>query len=192
MSVLTGGGPAPRYAGRPAKTIDEVPLAWCYGPGVKLDVRQLDERRAIGVDDVQAALARIPHTLQPSEIVLIQTGNEQYWGCPDYFTRGVGMSAAATRWIVERGVKVTGIDGWGWDGPLPAAARAVKRDQRGEPFWAAHYAGIDHEYCHLERLANLDQLPATGFTVCCFPLKVRGGSAGPARVVAILDAPSSP
>ncbi len=36
-------------------------------------------------------------------------------------------------------------------------------------------------------LANLDQLPPTGFRVCAFPLKVKGGSAGPARVVAIVE-----
>jgi kynurenine formamidase len=54
-------------------------------------------------------------------------------------------------------------------------------------FWAAHFVGVEHEYCHMERLANFDQLPASGFRVCAFPLKVRGGSAGPARVVALLD-----
>jgi kynurenine formamidase len=53
-------------------------------------------------------------------------------------------------------------------------------------FWAAHYVGIDKEYCHIERLTNLDQLPPTGFTICAFPLKVKGGSAGPARVVALI------
>ena len=177
----------PRCEGESAKTIDQVPLDWCYASGVKLDVRHLEEGRAVGVDDLKAALARIPHTVQPGEIVLIQTGNDRFWGQREYFTRGVGMSAAATRWIVEQGVKVAGIDSWGWDVPLPEAARAVKRGKGREPFWAAHYAGIDHEYCHLERLTNLDQLPAVGFTVCCFPLKVRGGSAGPARVVAILN-----
>ena len=46
---------------------------------------------------------------------------------------------------------------------------------------------MDKEYCHLERLTNLDQLPSTGFKLCCFPLKVEGGSAGPARVVAIIE-----
>lgn len=46
---------------------------------------------------------------------------------------------------------------------------------------------MEHEYCQIERLANLAALPPTGFTVSCFPLKVVGGSAGPARVVALLD-----
>ena len=49
------------------------------------------------------------------------------------------------------------------------------------------YVGVENEYCHMERLANLGGLPTTGFTICEFPLKVKGGSAGPARVVAIIE-----
>ena len=50
-------------------------------------------------------------------------------------------------------------------------------------FWAAHQC--DRAYCQIERLAGLDALPLRGFEVFAFPLKVVGGSAGPARVVAI-------
>jgi kynurenine formamidase len=42
-------------------------------------------------------------------------------------------------------------------------------------------------YCQIERLHNLGELPATGFTVACFPLRIVGASAAPARVVAIVD-----
>ena len=46
--------------------------------------------------------------------------------------------------------------------------------------------GIDLEYCHIEKLANLRALPAPfGFTVACFPVKLTRGSAGWSRVVAI-------
>jgi kynurenine formamidase len=51
-------------------------------------------------------------------------------------------------------------------------------------FWAAHQA--DLPYSQIERLCNLGALPPDGFTVSCFPLKIVGGSAAPARVVAIL------
>ena len=54
--------------------------------------------------------------------------------------------------------------------------------------WAAHYAGIEKEYCHIEKLANLDKLPRPfGFKVACFPVKLTGGSAGWSRVVAIVE-----
>ena len=176
----------PTSEGRPAKTIDEVPLDWCYGPGVKLDLRHKGHGEAISVDDLQAALERAGCTVEPRQIVLIHTGNDRLFGSPDYFTRGCGMSAEATRWLLDRGVKLTGIDSWGWDVPLPLLAERARQESRDDVFWAAHYVGIEKEYCHIERLTNLNQLPPHGFTVCAFPLKVKGGSAGPARVVAIL------
>jgi kynurenine formamidase len=78
-----------------------------------------------------------------------------------------------------------GIDAWGWDCPLWMPAEEAK--QKNEPgiFWAAHQA--DLAYSQIERLANLGELPATGFKVACFPLRLVGASAAPARVVALLD-----
>ena len=177
----------PTCEGQPAKTIDRIPLAWCYANGVVLDLRHKPDGEAIAVDDLTTALHRIRYAIRPMDIVLIHTGNDRFFGTPDYFTRGSGMSAAATRFILDHGVKVTGIDSWTWDAPLSAAARHVKRQGRaGATFWEAHHVGVEKEYCHLEQLTNLAALPPTGFTVCCFPLKVAGGSAGPARVVAMI------
>ena len=56
-----------------------------------------------------------------------------------------------------------------------------------ELFWEAHLVGRDKEYCHMEQLVNLDELPHEGFKVAVFPLKIVGASAAPARVVAIFD-----
>jgi kynurenine formamidase len=177
----------PVSEGKPARTIDQVPLQWCYGDGVVLDMRHKGDGEEIEVDDVTEALAKVGHELKPLDIVLIQTGGDRLLGTPEYFTRGPGMSASATRWLLDRGVKVTGIDAWGWDGPLGPQAKRAKEADRDDIFWAAHYVAVDREYCHLERLANLDQVPPTGFKVCCFPLKVERGSAGPARVVAMVE-----
>ncbi len=99
--------------------------------------------------------------------------------------RGPGVSAEATRWLFEHGVRVMGIDAWGWDAPLDVQAKeAIERDEPGI-FWAAHQCGLP--YSQIERLTNLAALPSTGFTVACFPLKVQRASAAPARVVAILE-----
>ena len=46
---------APTSEGRPAKTIDEVPLDWCYGPGVKLDIRATPVDRPLSIADLEAA-----------------------------------------------------------------------------------------------------------------------------------------
>lgn len=177
----------PVSEGKPARGIDEVPLEWCFSDGVVLDMRHKADQDTIDVEDVRTALAQIGYTLKPLDIVLVQTGGDRLLGHREYFTQGPGVTAAATRWLLDQGVKVTGIDAWGWDGPLEPQAERAKAADRDDVFWAAHYVGVDREYCHLERLANLDQLPRSGFKLCCFPLKVVHGSAGPARVVAIVE-----
>jgi len=77
-----------------------------------------------------------------------------------------------------------GIDAWGWDVPLHLQAEQAKAEQRPGIFWAAHQ--VDRVYSQIERLVNLSALPGDGFTVACFPLRLVGGSAAPARVVAIV------
>jgi kynurenine formamidase len=54
-------------------------------------------------------------------------------------------------------------------------------------FWAAHQCDLPSS--QIERLVNLDKLPLQGFDVACFPLRLVGGSAAPARVVAIVPDP---
>ena len=171
--------------GERAQTIDELPLEWFFAPGVVLDMSARADGETVGVADVKAALERIGHELAAREIVLVRTDRDAYYHEPDYMVRGPGVDAEATRWLFERGVRVMGIDAWGWDAPLHMQAREAI--EKGEPgiFWAAHQADIP--YCQIERLFNLAQLPHDGFTVACFPLRIVGASAAPARVVAIFD-----
>jgi hypothetical protein len=122
--------------------------------------------------------------LSQREYVRARVEGDRFYGQADYIDRGPGVTYEATRWLYDRGVRVMGIDAWGWDRPLRMeAADALAHDQTGI-FWAAHQADLD--YSQIERLVNLDQLPASGFTVACFPLRIRRASAAPARVVAIL------
>jgi kynurenine formamidase len=170
--------------GQPAQTIDQLPLEWFFAPGVVLDMRHKADGDAMTAAEAQAALASAGHTLLPGDIVLIHTGRDAYYGQSDYMFRGPGVTAEATRWLFSQGVRVMGIDAWGWDAPLDRQARAALAQQAPGIFWAAHQ--VDLPYCQIERLVNLAALPPHSFTVACFPLKVRGGSAGPCRAVAIL------
>jgi len=176
----------PLSAGEPAATIDQLPLERFFGPGIVLDMRHVDAQAAISVEQVEAALGKIEHTLSAGDIVLIQTGNDRLIGSAEYFSAGPGVSAEATHWLIDRGVRLMGIDSWGWDQPLATQAKLARQTGRDDLFWSAHFVGTEKEYCHMERLANLAALPPKGFQICAFPLKVKGGSAGPARVVAML------
>jgi kynurenine formamidase len=142
---------------------------------------------AITAADIQQFLDREQVTLQRDMIVLIKTGRDRLMGTKAFFQQGTGMSAEATQWLIDQGIRVMGIDQWGWDLPLPYLIKKAKESKNAELFWEAHLVGIDHEYCHMEQLTNLDALPTTGFKVSAFPLKIKGGSAAPARVVAIIE-----
>lgn len=180
---------APRHynstiGGQPAQSIDQLPLEWFFGRGVCLDFTGRADGDVIEIPDLQAALAACAHTLAPLDIVLIRTGRDAHLNAPDYMSRGVGVSAGATLWLYDHGVRVMGVDAWGWDAPLHLQADRARVSGQPGVFWAAHQ--VDRAYSQIERLVNLHLLPATGFTVACFPLKIAGGSAGPARVVAIV------
>ena len=171
--------------GRLAVTIDELPLEWFIGPGVVVDFSERADGDTITAQDMSNAIDIAGHELAAGDIVLVRTGRDAFYGRPDYWERGPGVTAGATRWLYHHGVRVMGIDAWGWDAPLNIQADEAKRRDEPGIFWAAHQA--DLAYCQIERLCNLGALPSSGFTVSCFPLRVVGGSAGPARVVAILD-----
>lgn len=175
-----GGG------GRPAMTIDEVPLDWCFRPGVKLDFRHLPDGHVVTGAEVDAELERIGYALQPLDIVLVNTRAGSRQGEPDFLGAGVGMGYEATMYLTTRGVRVTGTDAWSWDAPFSHTAKRVAETGDYSLVWEGHKAGREIGYCHMEKLANLEALPPFGFTVSCFPAKVKGGSAGWTRAVAIL------
>jgi kynurenine formamidase len=173
--------------GERAITIDEVPLDWCYKPGVKLDFRHFPDGYVAAPTDVEAELKRIGHTLSPLEIVLVNTSAGAAFGQKDYVARGCGMGRAATLYLLERGIRVTGTDGWSWDAPFVYTKEKYLKTGDASLIWEGHKAGRQIGYCHLEKLHNLEALPSSGFTVSCFPVKIRDASAGWTRAVAILD-----
>lgn len=176
---------SPTVNGEPAKTIDQIPLEWCYGDGVVIDMTHKVDFDPITIADIELDLAKNQLSLAPGNIVLIKTGRDKLMGTKEFPDKGTGMSAEATEWLINKGIKVMGIDQWGWDLPLKYQIAQAKKNNDDSVFWAAHLVGQRLEYCHIEQLTNLDSLPPSGFKVAVFPLKIVGASAAPARVVAI-------
>lgn len=170
-----------------AITIDEVPLDWCFRPGVKLDFRHLKDGDVVSASQVEAELQRVDVELKPLDIVLINTAAGKALGDPNFVNIGCGMGYEATMYLLERGVRVTGTDAWSWDAPFSYTAKRVEESGDKSLIWEGHKAGRDIGYCHLEKLHNLEVLPPTGFIVSCFPHKIKGASAGWTRAVAIFD-----
>jgi len=176
----------PTCEGKPSRTIDELPIEDFYGDGVIIDVRHKGSREEITVDDIQKALADINYTIKPKDIVLIMTGMDKYIYTDKYLYKQPGMGEAATRWLIDQGVKLTGIDAYTWDRPFSAMVEDVKAGHK-EKLFPAHFVGRDKEYYHIEKLCNLETVPIRyGFKVSAFPIKVKNGSAGYCRVVAMV------
>jgi kynurenine formamidase len=176
----------PVSEGRPARRIDEVPLEWCFAPGVVLDMRNKASGEFITVDDLKSALHRVDYRLQPLDIVLLQTGADKRLGSPAYFEQP-GLGREGVLWLVEQGVRVIGIDAYTLDRPFASMVADFRRTRDGRFIWPAHFAGLTQEYCQIEKLANLDLLPRPhGFYVSCLPVKIKAASAAWCRAVALV------
>jgi len=178
---------APTAEGKPARRIDEVPLEWCFAPGIVLDMRAKPAGDTITVADLQAALAKIDYRLQPFDIVLLQTGADKRLHSAEYFAQP-GLGREGVLWLVEQGVKVIGIDAYTLDRPFANMVADYRRTGDGRHIWPAHFAGVTREYCQIEKLANLDLLPPHGFHISCLPVKIKDASAAWCRAVAMVNA----
>ena len=170
-----------------ARTIDQVPLRWCFGDGVLLTMTHKGRGEGITAQDVQGELARIGYQLKPYDIVLVRTDASKHFTQRGYNMAHAGLRRSATEWLVDQGVRLIGIDAWGLDRPFNVMIMEALRGDKAQ-FWESHLLGREKEYCQIEKLANLDQIPAPfGFTVSAFPVHIRGASAGWSRVVAVFE-----
>lgn len=164
-----------------APRAEGIPIEYCYGPGVVLDLTHKAPGEEITVSDLRDALGRIDYQLEPLDIVLLRTDAAKKRLSREYLTDHPGMTKESVHWILDQGVMVMGIDAIGFDPPV---AQMFERRK----FWEAHRVMLEREFYHLENLCNLDQIPRpTGFTVSVLPIPYRGASAAPVRAVAIIE-----
>ncbi|MFO8017043.1 MAG: cyclase family protein [Promethearchaeia archaeon] len=174
---------------REALTIDEIPLEWCVGPLVVLDYTNLDDGYVLRAEDIDSKLEEIDYNLTKGDIVCIHTIKEKFFGTKEYINHGVGVGRDATLHILKKGVHIVGTDAWSWDAPFSITAEKWKKGiKSGNPdpsiIWEGHFAGRELGYFQIEKLTNLDKVPATGATMYCFPIKIKKASAGWIRAVA--------
>lgn len=181
---------APVHFARGANHVDEIPLEQLIGDAVVVDVSravQADRDHRITVADIgnwEAQHGAIPD----DSIVLFRTGFGQYWPDLEKYLgttlrgeAGVaalsfpGLDAQAAEWLLEhRRIKAVGID-------------TASIDHGKSTHFETHVALMSHNVPAFENVANLDRLPATGAYVVALPVKIRGGSGGPLRIVAQID-----
>ncbi len=173
--------------GRTAKTADEIPLEYCHQDGVKLDLTHKKPNEVITAFDIESCLVKINCKLKPLDIVLFYTGADKLFGSPKYFTDYPGVEPSAIDYLLDRGVKIFGVDTMGIDRPYRFMLKEFLENKDTKYLYPAHFYGRKREFIHIERLANLEKLPDFGFKVICFPVRIKNTGAAWSRVVAIIE-----
>ena len=170
-------------------SVDQLPLQQLMGAAIVVDVTAQGRRNVdylVSVADFQN-WERRNGRIQPGTIVLLRTGfgkyypdRKSYLGTDERGAAAVaklhfpGLDPVAARWLTEnRSIKAIGLD-----------TASIDRGQ--STLFESHRALFEHNIPAFENVANLDQLPAKGFSVIALPMKIKGGSGGPLRIIALL------
>ncbi len=180
---------APIHFSRGKRTSDRIPLRQLIANGILVDVSSRALRNAdylVSTRDLQR-WERANGSIPDGAIVLLRTGYERYWpdrrrymGTSERGAQAVpklhfpGLDPRAARWLVrERDIAAIGLD-------TPSIDRGQSED------FMSHRVLMGRNIPAFENLAGLGELPAKGFSVIALPMKIRGGSGGPLRAVAIV------
>lgn len=180
---------APIHFSEGKQTLDQIPLERLVGAGVRIDVAVQcahDRDYLVAISDITGW--EVEHGLIPNDsIVLLDTGYARFWlNRKDYLgtelrgEEGVralhfpGLHPDAAAWLVrERQVKAVGID-------------TASIDYGQSTKFETHVALLSQNVLVFENLANLNGLPDRGFDVIALPMKIKGGTGGPLRIIAVL------
>jgi kynurenine formamidase len=173
--------------GKPARTISDLGLEELFVDAIVLDLRESVPGEGITVQALKTALAKNGAPVPQGGAIMIRTGQEAVSVADEAFFNYPGMTREGTLFLSGLGAKILGTDALGWDRPFAVMRHAFKKTQNAEEIWDGHFAGRDREVFIVQQLANLAAVPAYGFKVGFFPLRLAGCSAAPARVVAFVN-----
>jgi kynurenine formamidase len=170
-------------------TVDQLPLERLMGPAIVIDVTAkcaTNPDYLVSVADFENWEKR-NGKIPAGTIVLLRTGfgkfypdRKKYLGTEERGAEAVaklhfpGLDPAAARWVTtNRSIKAIGLD-------------TASIDYGQSTLFESHRALFEKNVPAFENVANLDQLPAKGFSVIALPMKIKGGSGGPLRIIAVL------
>jgi kynurenine formamidase len=166
---------APAHFKPGGTTIDRMPAELFVGAETLwLDLSWKAAGEAVVPADLERTCAAAGETVKPGDAVFLYTGICRRWGEPGYHAAIVPLGPDALRWLLDRGVRVVGVDEDEFD------ADQIR--------WPAHQLFREHDFYVIENLAlwpAILDLPRR-FRVVAAPLAIEGGTAGPCRVVALV------
>jgi kynurenine formamidase len=159
-----------------APTIDQMPLENFFTEAVCLDLSHKPLKSDISVEDLEEAERMAGVEIMPRDTALLHMDfNRRCYGTPAYLTDFPGLTKESARWLGDKGILMFGVE-------------AVSPGRPGRQNFEVHNLCRDMGFTHIEGLCNLDKLVGKGrFRFIGFPLKIRGGTAGPIRAVAWLE-----
>ena len=181
---------APVHFAKGHNPVDQIPLDQLIGAAIVIDVTKQCATNAdylIGVKDFED-WEKQNGKIANGAIVLLRTGfgkyypdRKKYLGTEERGAEAVaklhfpGLDPVAARWLTQnRTIKAIGLD-----------TASIDRGQ--STLFESHRALFEKNIPAFENVANLDQLPVKGFTVIALPMKIKGGSGGPLRIIALLQ-----
>lgn len=158
---------APAHLVPGGATLDSLPAGTWIGQGRRLDLRAAcrESGGRIGPEHLR------PHLPARCDWLLLQTGWEDHWGAPDYFTEHPVLTPAAAELLAG-----TGVTGLGLDTPSPERCANMDLPVHRTLFRAGALI--------VENLRNLEALPDSGFTFICAPLPLANADGAPCRCLA--------
>ena len=182
---------APIHFSKTGQTVEQIPLENLVGEAIKIDVSQNAKNNPdylISVEDLTQWESQMGHSIPDGSMVLLQTGfgkyypnKEKYLGTTERGDHAVallhfpGLSPEAAQWLVDnRNIKAIGID-------TPSI------DYGQSQLFKSHVILLSENIPAFENLTNLDKLPNNGFDIIGLPMKIKGGTGAPLRIIALLD-----
>ena len=180
---------APIHFAEGRKSVDEIPLTQLIAPAIKIDVAQkaaANRDYQISVEDLTSWESR-NGKIPDGSIVLLQTGFGQYWpdrvkylGTDKRGAEGVaelhfpGLAPEAAQWLIKnRKINAVGID-------------TASIDYGQSQAYGSHVTLMGQNIPVFENVANLDRVPIKGAQIIALPMKIKGGSGGPLRTIALI------
>lgn len=182
---------APIHFAEGKQTVDEIPLKKLMGAAIKVDVSKNakdDPDYLISIDDLKAWEEKHGMQIPEGSIVLLETGFSEYYPNRVKYMgtslRGInavkllhfpGLDPEAASWLIEnRNIHSIGID-------TPSI------DYGQSQYFKTHVVLMTNNIPAFENLTNLDQLPEKDFTIIALPMKIKGGTGAPLRIVGVLN-----
>ena len=180
---------APVHFAKGRLSVDQIPLEQLIGPAIVIDVSAecaKDRDYRVTSEDFtkwESRNGKIP----AGTIVFLRTGfgkyypdRKKYMGTDERGAAAVanlhfpGLHPDAAKWLTEnRRIKAIGLD-----------TPSIEYGQ--STLFESHRTLFEKNIPAFENVANLDKLPVKGFSVVALPMKIKNGSGGPLRIIALL------